>query len=78
VSDVVGFMFSAGGLVVCTVACSIALILRPASRRPPLVLLAVSLLYLIAGLMLISAVIPVIVSAPAFDRTPSQPLPVKA
>ena len=35
-------------------------------------------LYLIAGLMLISAVIPMIVGAPASDRVRSQPAPVRA
>ena len=35
-------------------------------------------LYMIAALMLISAVIPMIVSAPASGRTPSQELPLKA
>jgi len=35
-------------------------------------------LYMIAGLMLISAVIPMIVSAPAFDHHSSRQLPLKA
>jgi OFA family oxalate/formate antiporter-like MFS transporter len=35
-------------------------------------------LYMIAGLMLVSAVIPMIVSAPTFDHTSSRQLPLKA
>ena len=35
-------------------------------------------LYMIAGLMLISAVIPMIVSAPTFDHHSSRQLPLKA
>ena len=35
-------------------------------------------LYMIAGLMLISAVIPMIVSAPTLDHTSSRQLPLKA
>jgi uncharacterized SAM-binding protein YcdF (DUF218 family) len=50
VSDVVSFVFSVGGILACVLACTIALMVRPASSRPRWVLLVVSLLYLLASI----------------------------
>jgi uncharacterized SAM-binding protein YcdF (DUF218 family) len=54
VSDVVSFVFSAGGIVAWTLACTIALTLRPTSSRPRQVLLAVAVLYLLASMPIVA------------------------
>lgn len=53
-SLVVSFVFSVGGLVVSVLACTIALFLRPASSRPRRLLLAVSMLYLLASMPIVA------------------------
>jgi uncharacterized SAM-binding protein YcdF (DUF218 family) len=50
VSDAVSFVFSAGGILVCVLAFAIAQLRRPASPRPRLALLAISVLYLLASI----------------------------
>jgi uncharacterized SAM-binding protein YcdF (DUF218 family) len=50
VSEAVSFVFSAGGILVCVLACAIVQVLRPSSPRPRQTLLAVSLLYLLASI----------------------------
>jgi uncharacterized SAM-binding protein YcdF (DUF218 family) len=67
VSDAVSFLFSSGGIVVCVLACAIAQILRPASRRPRQALLAVALFYLLAS---IPAVTDLVARALLVGRVP--------
>jgi uncharacterized SAM-binding protein YcdF (DUF218 family) len=50
VSDAVSFAFSAGGILVCVLACAIAQFRRPASPRPRRALLTISLLYLLVSI----------------------------
>jgi uncharacterized SAM-binding protein YcdF (DUF218 family) len=50
VTDAVSFVFSAGGIVLCALACTIAQILRPVSPRPRRALLAVLAFYLLASI----------------------------
>jgi uncharacterized SAM-binding protein YcdF (DUF218 family) len=55
VSDAVSFVFSAGGILVCVIACAIAQVKRPASRRPHRALLVISLFYLLASIPAVAA-----------------------